>query len=430
MRRLVLLLSAVLCAVGSPAQAKSPAKRPTTTLTIWIMPNGQGTTPGGFNKVVAPFEAANPGIKVEAKILPWPVALSKIESALHGGPAPDITQLGTTWVAAMASTGRLLDLTGKYDERLFPAAVLATTEIESSENHRGRRFAMPWMVDTRALYYNKEICAKAGVDPQRDFATWASFKAALQKIKATDFGGKSVDPLGVPTSGWDIIHSLSFWIWGAGGDFVARHPGENGIDSPSTLTGIEYYIDLYRSGLVSERVDTGQANADDLLRAGEIATAITQPLPSLSEDHFGVVGVPTGSKGRFTFLGGSALAVLKSSKHQDAAIALLRFLSTEEAQVRHSTLTGMLPAAAAQYDELLLQLDPIRGAFVQQMQFGKAYPSIAVWGSIEEVLRDGLGAVWTIGRKPGPYDRAAVQAQLAKTARRIDEILRSKPNRD
>lgn len=430
MRRLVMLLAAVLCTAGHPAAARTAAKRPTTTLNIWIMPNGQGTTPDGFSKVVAPFEAANPGIKVKATVLPWPVALSKIESALEGGPAPDITQLGTTWVAAMASTGHLLDLTGKYDERLFPAAVLATTEIENSEANRGRRFAMPWMVDTRALYYNKEICAKAGVDPQKDFATWASFKAALQKIKATDFGGKTIDPLGIPMLSWDIIHSLSFWIWGAGGGFVARHPGESGIDSPGTLAGIEFYIDLYRSGLVSERVDRGHGRAADLLREGKLATTITQPIPSLSEDRFGVVGVPAGSKGRFTFLGGSALAVLKSSKHHEAAIALLRFLSSEEAQVRYSTVTGMLPAAAAQYDELLLQLDPIRAAFVQQMQHGKAYPSIAVWGSIEGVLCDGLGAVWAIGRKPGAYDRAAVQAQLSQTAQQIDKILQSKPERN
>jgi multiple sugar transport system substrate-binding protein len=90
----------------------------------------------------------------------------------------------------------------------------------------------------------------------------------------------------------------------------------------------------------------------------------------------------------------------------------------------------MLPAAAAQYDELLLQLDPVRAAFVQQMQYGKAYPSIAVWGSIEEVLRDGLGAAWAIGRRPGPYDRAAVQTQLSRTAEQIHKILQSKPARD
>jgi hypothetical protein len=46
---------------------------------------------------------------------------------------------------------------------------------------------------------------------------------------------------------------------------------------------------------------------------------------------------------------------------------LLKSLSGEAAQVRYSTVTGLLTAAAAQYDELLPKLDPIRGDFDEIM---------------------------------------------------------------
>jgi multiple sugar transport system substrate-binding protein len=425
---------------AAPAAAKSsvtgkgaPNKRQPVTLTMWIMPNGPGDNVESFLELVRPFTDANPHIKVVPVVLPWGEALHKIQDAVRGGPAPDLTQLGTTWVAAIGSTGKLLDLTGKYDEKLFPAQVLATTRIDGDPAATGKHYAMPWIVDTRALYYNKAMCEKAGVDPKKDFATWVGFKAALHKLRKIESGGKRIRPLGIPMSNWDIIHNLSWWIWGGGGGFTGGDTGEEAISSRGSETGIDYYISLYREGLVSDAADRVDALVTaEMLRRGEIAATIAFPIPSLPENHFGVAPVPAGPKGRFTFLGGSTIGVFRSSQHPTEAIALLKFLSSESAQVRYSSVTGLLPAAAAQYDELLLKLDPIRGAFVEQMRYGRAYPSIVQWGDIEGILRDGLNEVWAIGKKPGPYDKAAVKGHLGQMAKKIAEILRApavvKPN--
>jgi multiple sugar transport system substrate-binding protein len=424
----------VMCLVGigclsgirhdSMAGEGTPGGGQPVTLTVWIMPNGSGDNHANFMELIGHFTDANPQIKVEATVLPWGEALGKIQAAVSGGPVPDLTQLGTTWVAAIASTGKLLDLTGKYDETLFPPQVLATTRIDGDPSTANKRFAMPWIVDTRALYYNKALCAKAGVDPKKDFATWATFKAAHKTLKKIEVNGKQVQPLGIPMSNWDIIHNLSWWIWGAGGGFVAQSTKEPGIDSKGTLAGIEYYIGLYRDGLVSTEADKGDAvSVGEMLRKGEIATTIAFPIPALPEDRFGIAAVPAGPKGRFTFLGGSTIGVFKSSQYPDQAMALLRFLSGEAAQVDYAMRTGLLPAAAAQYDELLLKLDPVRGAFVEQMRYGKSYPSISQWGEIETILRDGLNVVWSIGKKPDIYDRAAIRKQLAQMAKAVDRVI-------
>jgi multiple sugar transport system substrate-binding protein len=424
-----LALNAIPLAGPSHAGGKGNSANQPITLTIWIMPNGPGNNLENFVELVRPFTAAHPHITVEPVVLPWGEALQKIQNATRGGPAPDMTQLGTTWVATIGSTGTLLDLTGKYDERLFPPQVLATTRVDGDPAHLDKRFAMPWIVDTRALYYNKALCAQAGVDPKKDFSTWTSFRLALRKLKKLEVDGKRVQPLGIPMSNWDIIHNLSWWIWGAGGGFVGGAAGESAINSPGTIAGLDFYIGLFREGLVSAAADKVDAvAAAEMLRTGEIATTIAFPIPSLPEDRFGIAAVPAGPKGTFTFLGGSTLGIFKSSKHPEEAIALLKFLSGEAAQIRYSTLTGLLPAAAAQYDELLLKLDPVRGAFVEQMPHGRAYPSIPQWGDIEIVLRDGLNAVWAIGKKPGSYDKAAVKRRLDEMAKKIDEIMHSPGN--
>jgi ABC-type glycerol-3-phosphate transport system substrate-binding protein len=156
---------------------------------------------------------------------------------------------------------------------------------------------MPWIVDTRALYYNKALCAQAGVDPKKDFATWVGFKLALRKFKKIDVGGKRILPLGIPMSNWDIIHNLSWWIWGAGGGFVGGAVGESAINSPDTIVGLDYYISLFREGLVSTEADKVDAvAAAEMLRKGEIATTIAFPIPSLPEDRFGIAAVPAGPR--------------------------------------------------------------------------------------------------------------------------------------
>ena len=61
---------------------------------------------------------------------------------------------------------------GQYDDYLpglFP-------QMKTSKGYVG----IPWGFDTRALWYNKSLLAKAGVDVPTD---WASFLAAAKALK-------------------------------------------------------------------------------------------------------------------------------------------------------------------------------------------------------------------------------------------------------
>lgn len=416
--------------VAKPKRTSAKAKP--VTLTVWVMPNGPDGTSQSFLDIIQPFTETNPTVSVEAVTVSWSDAFTRIEAAAEGRTAaPDIVQVGSTWVAAFATTGKLLDLTGKYDVGLFAPEVLATAGVADEPQLAGKQFALPWLVDTRALYYNKEYCKRAGINPEKDFDTWESFHQSLRKLKQLSPRTKPFAPLGVTLASWNIIHSLSWWIWGAGGGFVetAKSPG---IASQGTLDGIEFYVGLAREGLLSREAEQlNQVQIAELLASGAIAATISMPISAIADDRFGIAPIPAGPRGRFTFLGGSALAVLASSRHPEEAISLLRFLSTDDAQMRYSIVTGVLLAAAGQYDELLLRLDPIRRAFVAQMRHGRAYPSIAQWGDIEVVLRDRLSSLWAKATSQAPYDRGEARRQLQEAQRQIDLILqrRKRPTR-
>jgi multiple sugar transport system substrate-binding protein len=407
--------------------ARSMADRRPVTLRIWIMQNAQAKSAESFQALVRPFTRGKDGVKIDVTVVPWAQSWDKIQNALagRGGPAPDIVQLGTTWVAAVAATGKLHDLTGEYDEKLFPPEVLATTTIEDPTGGRPRRFAMPWIVDSRALYYNKAACAKAGVDPTKDFATWDSFKQALRKLKDVEVDGKRMRPFMVSRNNWDVVHTLAWWIWGWGGGFVPRAGHEGGLRSPGSVAGVDFAVGLVREGLMVHAPEKSNLRVIEvMLDRGEVATAVGYPVSSLAADRFGITLLPAGPKGRFTFLGGSTLAIPKSTRHREEALALVKYLSDVAVQFAYSNLTGLLPAAASEYDDLVLKLDPVRRVFVEQMRYGKSYPSIPQWGAIENVLRDGFNGLWDQVERPGPYDPAMVGDRLGEMAKSIDDALR------
>ncbi|MDT8287526.1 MAG: extracellular solute-binding protein, partial [Elusimicrobiales bacterium] len=63
-------------------------------LTVWAM----GTEGKLIRQAAELFEAGNPGVKIVTQAIPWTGAHEKLVTAVVGDMAPDISQLGTTWM--------------------------------------------------------------------------------------------------------------------------------------------------------------------------------------------------------------------------------------------------------------------------------------------------------------------------------------------
>ena len=415
-------------AEAAASEEKSEAKTTgKTTVTMWIMPNS-GTPDKDFMKVMEPFLKANPDIDVKPTVLDWGSAWTKLTTAATSGEGPDITQLGTTQIAAIAAMGALEDLTPVYDRfggtDAFVPATLPTTQILGAGEER---YAAPWFIDTRALFYRKDICEKAGVDPEKDFATWDSFKAALAKMKDVEVEGKKVPPLGMPgKNDWNVIHNYAPWIWGAGGDFIAGDNKTSTINSDAAFEGVKFYTELATEGLMSmPALEKNSAEIEALFNAGEFATVFTgayeiatlrREQPELAE-KVGTAPFPAGPKGRFAFFGGSGLSVFKTSKNKEAAYKVIEYLMTPEVQVAYQEVCGNLPTVSKAYETSFVSDEPMRVAFKAQLESGKAYPSVAGWGPSETQLQKGLSNVWdNVMGVYGKYDPAKTKEFLDQTA--------------
>ena len=129
----------------------------------------------------------------------WDVAWSRISTAIITGEGVDVFQVGTTWNPQLAATGGLsqLDINEFGGADAFMAANLAST------TYKGDFYGVPWFAETRALYYNKDMFAAAGVEPPQ---TYEELVAVGQKLIATHrAAGRAIAIAG--TNAYNLIHT-------------------------------------------------------------------------------------------------------------------------------------------------------------------------------------------------------------------------------
>ncbi|MFZ5950236.1 MAG: extracellular solute-binding protein, partial [Candidatus Rifleibacteriota bacterium] len=61
--------------------------------------------------VIERFEKENPGVKIISEQIPWGNGFDKIVVALANGRAPDICELGSTWMGRFINEKAVLELT-------------------------------------------------------------------------------------------------------------------------------------------------------------------------------------------------------------------------------------------------------------------------------------------------------------------------------
>jgi multiple sugar transport system substrate-binding protein len=225
------------------------------TLSVWIMPNG-ASPQEKLEQQLAKF-TEDTRIPVKVQVLDWGEAWNRIASTLESGNgAPDVLQLGTTWIPYFASRGEIKPLTPYLDKikpDRFVAASWGTTHIDADSII----YSIPWFIDIRPVLANKRILKKYGIG-KADIATYEGFSEAIQKVnqgKELLEDGAKVRGYAFPgKSDWNIPHNFAPWIWSEGGDFIAKDSDgkwQANILTEATLKGIAKYLKFILDSLVT-----------------------------------------------------------------------------------------------------------------------------------------------------------------------------------
>ncbi len=184
--------------------------------------------------VVDEFQAANPNIKVDVQVINWNDIDTQVATMVQNGQVPDILQTGDY-------SGFVGDqLLYKVDEVLSPATSADMLEkFAEFGKVDGTAYGIPFVSSARALFYNKELFAKAKItDPPK---TWDELKAAAEKLKAAGVS----QPFGLPLGQEEAQAESFLWMLGNGGGYK-DDSGNWAINSPQNVETFGYLKGLRR----------------------------------------------------------------------------------------------------------------------------------------------------------------------------------------
>ena len=380
--------STVSSGTSTTKAAAVSSGKATGTITVWAM-GGEGAA---LPKLAKEFEAANPGVKIQVTAIPFDSAHDKLATAITAGKTPDVSQIGTTWMGEFAT--QALDPTpASIDKSTFFEGAEKTTEVG------GTSYAVPWYVETRLVYYRKDLAAKAGITTMP--TDWAGLKA-MAKAMQTKAGAKwGIDLQPGGQGSWQTI--LPF-AWSNGAEVTTADQKKFTFDTPQMTEAVKYYQSYFADGIAAKQLPLNSRTASFV--NGSVPMFISGPWESTGIDtlggpsfkaKYGVIQMPK-QKTATSFVGGSDLAVFKNSKNRDSAWKFVQWLSDPKTQVKFYALSTDLPSVKSAWTDPALAVDPKLAVFGKQLNDAKAPPAVATWeqvaaafdSTMEQVTKSGL----------------------------------------
>ena len=366
-----------LAALGVLATACGKAEGARETeIRFWAM----GAEGEQVAKLVPQFERENPGIRVRVQQIPWTAAHEKLLTAHVGKSTPDVAQLGNTWIpefealGALRALGPLIARSSVIRQQSFFPGIWATNVVDDTV------YGIPWYVDTRVLFYRKDLLAQAGWKEMP--TSWADWRRAMEDIKRTV--GKDRWAIFLPTNEWAQPAILGMQA----GSPLLKDGGRWGAFADSAfLRGFDFYLGLYRDGLAPVYGNTDVANLFQEFERGLFVFYITGPwnigefgrrLPAELQDDWATAPLPgpTGTGSGLSTAGGSSLVLFRESEHPDEAWKFIEFMSRPEIQVRFYQLTGDLPPRLEAWDDTVLSRNDKAHAFREQLERVQPVPLV------------------------------------------------------
>jgi multiple sugar transport system substrate-binding protein len=164
---LVMALSMVLAACGTPVAPGTPGSDPATAVPVtpvrWFVGLGTGTDPGQIDleqQVVDDFNASQNAIILTLEVVPYDSAKDTLATQIAAGVGPDI--IGPVgWAGSNSFFGQWGDISaylGDFDTSIFNSALVDM--YQTGEGQVG----LPFAVYPSMMFYQPDLFAEAGLD--------------------------------------------------------------------------------------------------------------------------------------------------------------------------------------------------------------------------------------------------------------------------
>ncbi|MGN0792786.1 MAG: extracellular solute-binding protein [Christensenellales bacterium] len=412
---LVLALSVVACAApaaeeAAPApEAAEEAAAEKVELKVIAAQYGPNTS-AWWADFVEKFNTANENINLVVDVVAWADIYTVVNTRIANGEAPDLLNI---------------DVFADYvaDDLLLPAEEWVSAEtyakfypqfIEQSVVD-GVVWAVPDLASARAMYYNADILAAAGVEVP---TTWAELQAACEAIKAYD---AEIYPWGIDMTTDEGQACFAYYAWTNGGGFVDAE-GNWTLNSAENVEAVKYSTGLVAAGLTNTAPATeSRYDLQELFAAGKLAMMIgpnqisSYVASSENPINFGVASIPANEGKATSSVGVMDRFMCFDNGYTEAEMAAIKlFIDTfydDEPYAEWVMMEDFLPATTTGGD-IMVAANPDSAAWLDVVGSAQFYPTAkAEWADVKQGVIDVQQNVLLGGDAQELLD--ALQAQIA-----------------
>ncbi len=346
-----------------------------------------------IRQMTSEFEAANPGIKVNAELVPYEALHDKIVLS-QSANGYDVVLYDVIWPAEFAQYQLLEDVTARIDDKTR-AGILdgAWTTVK----YDGAFYGMPWIADTKFLFYNKDMLKAAGFDNPP--STWEELRTQAAAIKEK---GIVEHPLVWSWSQSEAaICDYTTILSGMGGEFLDAD-GKPAFNTGGGLKALEYMVGTLDDGLTNP--NSREYLEEDVRRvfsSGQAAFALNwgymynlanDPAESQVAGKVGIAPAPgTDGISKASAVNGSmGLGIPTKSANKEEAWKYIEFLTSQNVQDKFAKLS--LPVWEASYSnpDVIKGQEPFVDAAKTSLAVMAPRPTMAAYQEASSVLQEAL----------------------------------------
>jgi multiple sugar transport system substrate-binding protein len=293
----------------------------------------KGPRGDNFQKHIKEFTELT-GIQVESEQIPEQQQRQKCVIELASGkPSFDVVHLSYhVQKRQFEKAGWLADITPFMKDPTLTAPDLVENDFSAAglsyaKTDKGQMLSLPWSVDYFILYYNKEIFAKAGVQPPK---TLDEMNALAEKLTDTRAGIFGYVGRGLKNA------NMTLWtnyFLNHGGEFLDKS-GNILTDGPEAIEATKSYVRSNKSSppgvagfnWMESLAAFAQGRAAMWLDGVGWAPGVENPNSSRVVGKVGYTMVPAGPKGQYSATYGDGIGIPAACTKKEAAYLLCQWV--------------------------------------------------------------------------------------------------------
>jgi len=301
--------------------------------------------------------------------------------------SPDVLIVDNPVVSTLAEAGAL---TTTEENKLDTAAI--EPNLLAAGQSGGKTYGVPIGANTLALYYNKAVLTKAGVDPAQ-IKDWAALTAALGKVKQSGKKGITFSAIGTEEGSFQFLP----WYWGSGAVLTQ-------LDSPESVSALTLWTGWLKQGYAPNSVlNNTQTTSWQEFATGDYAFGEngTWQLANAKKAGFdyGIIPIPSSAGGTAPApTGGEFVTAPVQSDTARYAVSqkLIGCLTSADNALTTDTTLSYVAATAAVQDKQIAATPELK-VWVEAVQaakgrtsddLGTKYPKISqpLWTAFQAAL--------------------------------------------